>query len=380
LPSLASVHTGLAPKVHGAVAKQSRLPSWVVTIAERMSAAGYATAAVVSKPYLHAAGSSMGQGFEIYDRVESNRSDTTALVEERALRRLRELGDRPFFIWIHYLDPHWPYQPPQGYIRAGTPIARFMNESVNVREIRAGDRAFTAEQMAWLETLYGTEVKVVDDSLGRLLDQLRKDELFDGALVVLTSDHGEEFWEHGRFEHGHSMYEELLHVPLMIKLPGSRESRAGPGVVSAPVAITSVYPTILELCSLEVDAPSLSATSLVPLLEAPGAPPGWSAAPLVARFPMYYAPQEAVRIGNLKYIRHPATGHEELYDLKADPGEANSLVAAAGEALSRARAALAASAERSEALRAALRSGDEPEARTLTDDEKAQLRSLGYIE
>src|SRR6185436_16460641 len=139
-------------------------------------------------------------------------------VAERAIDLLDRLGDRPFFLFLHFYDPHWHYDPPETTRRLferpyqGT-ITGVWGDFSKRKEVTAADRDHLID-------LYDGEIRYVDDELGRVLDHLRKRGLDGGTLLVVTSDHGEEFREHGAWEPQRTLYEEVTRIPLMFRGPG----------------------------------------------------------------------------------------------------------------------------------------------------------------
>ena len=231
--------------------------------------------------------------------------------------------------------------------------------------------ALDPEERKWVKDLYLAEIRWVDEQVGLLLNELKRLRLYDESLIILTSDHGEEFWEHGHYYHGHTLYQELLHVPLIIKLPRRRESR----VVEATVSTVAVTPTILDLAGIPFTPTSFSAMSLRPYLETPTG--------RVAPRPVFsaggiYENWLAVIFGNAKYIRRVDSSIEETYDLEQDPKELNSpfsrTVAERGRTLVN---------ERLEAdlrIRASYGLTAEPERVDVDSGTESLLRSLGYIQ
>jgi arylsulfatase A-like enzyme len=207
------------------------------------------------------------------------------------------------------------------------------------------------------------------------LETLKRLGIYEQTLVVLTSDHGEEFWEHGGYEHGHSLFGEVLRVPLIFKLPLSRDGITD-SEVSVPVSTESVMPTILELCGIEHDnrfyADSLSSLwirdSSSPELE-----------PLVSSGTLYGEDREAVSFDFFKYVRFLKTGREELYDLDSDPKELNSLVMSHDEPLERARHLLNEHHARAQTARKQMGLVGE-ETIPLDKETIEALESLGYIQ
>jgi arylsulfatase A-like enzyme len=394
LPAVTSIMTGLAPRVHQAVSHASRVPDGVTTLAECLRNAGYVTAAIGKNPFL-AAERNLTQGFDHYDFFPKPRPDPGRSVGSRlaqALKRsvrwtvstdeLTDLGidwieshrGQDFFLWLHYFDPHIDYAPPQAFQPPGEAPERIGRQFFRVEDVRGGSLVPRAEEKRWIRALYDGEVRYVDACVGRFLERLRSLGLYDETLIVFTSDHGEEFWEHGGFEHGHTLYQELLRVPLMVKAPASSSvpAREVPQVVGT----TSLLATLLEMCELELPGP-LSSPSLGPWFAGEPITPDPS---LVSDSPLIYGRREAVVFDGLKYIRTLDSGAELLFDLALDPGELSSLAGARPESLRAARALLAEHGIRSEALRRHWGLGDDGERIELNAAARAQLKALGYVQ
>jgi hypothetical protein len=139
-------------------------------------------------------------------------------------------SDAPFFLWLHMLDPHWPYEPPAEWLEHPERSPRRWGEPDMVTDVQAGNTKPGAAERARVSELYAGEIRYVDHELERVLARLREMGLYERALIVLASDHGEEFWEHGRYEHGHTLYDEILRVPLAFAagpIAGRAHRRAG---------------------------------------------------------------------------------------------------------------------------------------------------------
>ncbi len=393
LATFASIHTGLSPSVHQVLSFTSRVPDDCPTLAERLREAGYSTAAIGYNPLLTPV-YNLHRGFERYAMFprQLNRSigakllsrflprefgeetDTTSLTD-MAIDWLRQNHHRPVFLWLHYFDPHMPYEPPAMFVPDREPPARV---GARVRQdlfykIRQGHFVPTAEEADWIRALYEAEVRLVDANIARLLKVLRELGAYDEMLIVFTSDHGEEFWEHGGFEHGHTVYEELLRVPLFVKLPGSKSTSR----ISRPISTTSLTPTVLDVCRISFNPQDFSATSLAPLWKE--TPSAGVDAPIVSTGCAYYENQIAVRVGSMKYIKRLLSGREELYDLTGDAQERVSLVAVRPEALAEAIERLERCDERSRLLRE--RYGLSTRSIAAPGEELLRrLRSLGYAE
>jgi arylsulfatase A-like enzyme len=364
LPALASVMTGLYPRHHGAGAIANRrdplgrtpLAPGVQTLAETFAQRGYRTHAIVTNPYL-LAGSGLAAGFESYENLtflseamvagRTNAAqwlldhlaprlvvgDRGVEVSDWAVRWLEHVdADRPFFLWLHYIDPHGPY--------GGTPGARHKTfrgdssfgataghdllldgHSPDPVRLRSGEVRLDDAEKRGLRALYDGEVTEVDRQVGRVLEALDRRGLAAGTLVVCVSDHGEEFWEHGGVEHGHTLYDELLHVVLLMRWPGHLQAGLRvPGVASS----VDIAPTIRELVGLP-DPGSSDGVSLVAGLR--GAMPSPRA--VISENLLFAEERVALRTDGAKLIRW-ANGKEEAYDLRRDPAERRDLAGVDG--------------------------------------------------
>lgn len=392
LPSVATLLTGVHPDAHGLRKPGARLSESVPTLAEAMRSAGYRTAAIGSNPHLGRA-SGLDRGFDEYlfhggtppfltegpfgARLVQRlfppafpAAGTTEELTELALEWLERNRRTPFFLWIHYLDPHVPHTPPARFQPDGEPPEGMGMSFARQNAIRNGYFTPSAEQREWIRKLYDAEVRTVDEAVGRVLDRLRELDLLETAVIVLTSDHGEEFWEHGGYEHGHSLYEEVLRVPLLIRTPAA--SRA---MIDRPVSLESVAPTLLDLAGVPFDPARFPRGSLAGLIAGP-APEGFR--PLVAGTLLYHEDRISVRFGDWKYIRPLISQGEELYNLATDPGERISVAESHESAVEEAGRYLKAHFAAVQEMR--VRMGEPGKGEKLDDQTLEQLRSLGYVE
>ncbi|MCC7293159.1 MAG: sulfatase [Phycisphaerales bacterium] len=396
LPSCASLLTGVSPDVHGAMRPESRVPSALSTLAERLRSAGYRTAAFGDNPFLRPQ-CNLSQGFdhyEFYPRPSVSlvggeilsrvfgalKTDVTAGdLTESACRWLAENSGEPVFLWVHYFDTHGPYAPPMKF-QPTRPDGCAIEPCLEYADdIRSGRFMPDLEERRYLRKLYDGEVQFVDMEIGRLVSRLREMNLDQKCLWVFTSDHGEEFWDHESFEHGHSLYDELLHVPLFFKLPQPRpvEGSAMVKRIGAPVGLDSVVPTILDVCGVEARPEELSGASLRSL---------WSVAnDLPSQFAvhgtglLYFENRSAVVFDGCKYICGSTGRHEQVFDLVADPLERRDLSFGRPDLMERGRALIYDHAERTRKLKDVLQVGD-GETVALDDDTRRRLKSLGYID
>lgn len=257
LPSFSSLFTSLPPEAHGAGGDVRNgwrgLDDDQVTIAEQFQAAGYATHAIVNVDFLTETFGTT-QGFDDVDaRISSDNHELRRAgpTVDAALSWIDAHRADPFFLLVHAFDPHAEYDPPPEWrARFAEPrdadgTAFRFGAREHVVNHRAGRMPLEAATLARARALYDGEVAYTDDAVGRLLDGLASRGLDGNTIVVLTSDHGEEFGEHGSWEHGHSHYDELLHVPLVVRAPG-----VSARVVREPVGLMDVAPTVCALAGV----------------------------------------------------------------------------------------------------------------------------------
>ena len=386
LPSHATIFTGLMPTEHGAhwyakgtdghgVPTALRLVPEADTLAEKLQARGYNTAAIIGNSAMLNRTHGVEQGFGYYDdrsRAAIDACRTNALspakwvcfayralfgrgdmcryadeITDESLRWLDHRGDRPFFLFINYLDPHEPYIPrPEYREQLGHPAS-------GVTEI---------------SMIYDEELAFLDDHLGRLFDGLRRRELFDDAMIVVTADHGEAFGEHGNWQHGQSLYQEEIHVPLLVRYPQGRLT----GRRDEPTSLVVISPMILRAVGLETSAP-LAQQTWQPFTSA--------IAELHHHGKLTSGDSSGVTralYGNdlIKTILNSSdNAAPELYDLATDPGERHNLAGQSNESIN-------------DLARAEQVWSTAAESRRITDgvqtaldaDVLEQLRALGYVD
>lgn len=403
LPAVSSIMTGLSPMVHHAVRPDSRLPGSIDTLAEYMRDAGYLTAAIGSNIFLKP-DYNLSQGFREYDfypktsrggpPLESGEGKTrselqstesgegpssddlpidisTADLTKKVIAWLRAHHQNDFFLWVHYFDPHLPYEPVQDLLPVERAPERIGASFGRIDEIRSGKLDLTAREKEWIRELYTREVLYIDENIGVLIQALERLDIYEDALILFMSDHGEEFWEHGGFEHGHTLYNELLRVPLIIKLPGA----VSRGESASMVCIQGIMPTILDLCGIDHEE-ELDVHSLAPMLE--GRDAGTVTPPIVSMGLLYGEEKESVIMEGMKYIRVPGTNRDELYLLGNDSGERISVVPSSPDLVLRAAKVL--DDQREDAEIARTRYGVmEEETVDIDPGTREWLESLGYL-
>jgi len=377
VPSFASIYTGHLPSRHGAarVAQDreapgvsiGRLDDGVRTLAEVLFERGFDTAAIVNNPFLHARGG-LARGFSSYDHQPGNnwkmrRADA---VVNRTLAWIDRPRDEPFLIVAHLFDPHLDYDPPEPFRgRFSEGYSGGLRYPVSdLRRIRASRVAHRPEDRRFIAGAYDEELLFIDAQIGRLLDGLEERGLLDDTLVILVSDHGEEFFDHGSFEHGHSVYQELLRVPLVIWAPGARVGR-----IATPVSIADVLPTVLAATGADA-APGLHGRSLWNAVLGGEAP---TERIFVAENTLRGGEQKALVRWPHKLVLDVATGGTQLFDLVNDPRETRDLSAETPGVRDELLAELHATLE-------AAQSGHTAQPADFPPDTIEQLRELGYMD
>lgn len=287
----ASIMTGLTVGQHGADAATMHLESDRTTIATILAHRGYRTAAIVSS-FFTGWRFGLGQGFELFDDEMSPRwlglrvctlarrlgiaprawlpaeERRAASVDNVAVRLLRRYGDGPLFMWLHYFDPHTDYDPPAPFAAAARRSYQgaFDGTVGPIHDVNRGLRRIAPEDVRHLRDLYDGEVAYLDSEIGRLRSAIDRLGLADRTAIVLTADHGEAFLEHGTLSHV-SLYQEILHVPLLIWSRGVVPAGA---VVTSTVRQMDVAPTLAELAGVPWDVSASRAASLVPVARGVG--------------------------------------------------------------------------------------------------------------
>jgi tetratricopeptide (TPR) repeat protein len=338
LPAHASLLTGLLPPRHGVrdnigfTLAQAR-----TTLATRFRAAGWRTGGAVSA-YVLRSQTGIAQGFEFFDdalEIEGSAESLGSLQRDGSIAVdalagwIDAHGNEPVFAFLHLYEPHAPYAPPERFARLAP---------------------------------YDGEIAYADELVGRCLDRLRDRGIYDRALIVVTSDHGEGLGQHGEAEHGVFLYREAVHVPLLVRLPGG--TRAGTRIAGTAGQV-DIAATLLDLAG--VPAAGLDGVSLRPaLVEGAAAPRSVYSETLYPRYHFGWSELYAVSEARFRYVRAP---RPELYDLGLDPGETRNLVE------SRASGAAAMDGW----LSGILASGEVASPEEVAPELREKLQALGYI-
>lgn len=342
LPSFATMLTSLYPTQHGAGDLHShgagsygtRMGTSFPPLPMMLLKKGYSTGAVINAPAL-APELGVDRGFEFYSttrRWNRRRADRTTM---DALRWIDENSENPFFMFVHYFDPHLDYEPPAPYDTIFDPDYTGSIGSVFAREDyfkmqnilhSEGDPHAQAE---WkhIRALYDGEILFTDKAVGDLLEGLEERGLAKNTLVVFLSDHGEEFFDHKGFEHGHTHYDELIKVPLMFSLPGRLPENTR---IERQVRILDVVPTILDVLGIRPWT-HLEGASLMPLISGEGEPSTGGASLLPAQFAysesmLYGTEKKCITAFPWKFIYDTITEERMLFNLAQDPGEHDNMI------------------------------------------------------
>jgi arylsulfatase A-like enzyme len=366
LPSHASLFTGLYPNLHGARILESSLADDVPTLAGVLSDHGFASAAFVNGIFM-AEIFGLARGFDTYEFIPEDHSARGAAsrISDRALAWLEEQRGRRAFLFVHYFDVHSDYRSQARFERLFDARRDLVNGTTDqLLEVIRGEIALGPNEVEALERLYDAGIRQLDDDLGQLFAQLASRGWLEDSLIIVTSDHGEEFMEHGRVLHTRSHYDELLRVPLIFRGP----SLPGGLRVATPVSLVDVAPTVSGLLGVPFPAGG-DGRDLRPLWESPGSPPAerliFSEGGPSHKVDAY----RSVRDERHKLWIDLETGRQELYDWLEDPGEVRNLLSERPDVAVRLGAAIEARAEQRR---------DNPHTPQLPPETEEQLRQLGY--
>jgi arylsulfatase A-like enzyme len=380
-PSVATLLSSLMPWEHTAVQDASVVPESVALLPELLREQGFFTGSFIANGYVSDR-FGFGQGWHTYrNYVREGRRTQAEFVAADVLQWLDDREDtRPFLLYVHTIDPHVPYRRREdtlslyGDTRYSGP-ASVANNAELLGRIKLGRVTLAAADRAHLEALYDGEITYHDVHFQAIMDGLERRHLADDTLVIVTSDHGEEFWDHGSVGHGHSVYEELLHVPMFVRHPGLPAGRRAVRELGDDVGLVDVLPTIFEALGLAVPE-GVSGRSFLPALLGEGA-----SAP-TATVSGFMENWRAVTVQDLKLILR-ANGQQRLYDLAADPHEEHDVAAERPLAVRYLRGLLGLRLADAESVADGRprrpRREHRPAATTIDPETRAQLRALGYL-
>lgn len=376
-PAVASLFTGLMPHAHGVTSPASQLAPESDTIAEYFRKRGYQTGGIISN-FLIDGRHGYSQGFDEYDEspVATVRALSSRQVSDRAIEWIRKSSGK-FFLFLHYFDPHYVFLHHPGFDQTSS-YAGPLSPGMDIWKLRDMRSSLSGNDLDYLVGLYREEIAFTDHHIGRVLDELRSLGLYDETIVLVVADHGEEFMRHGWLGHTRTLYQELLHVPMILRIGDASPPRR----LEMPVSIIDVVPTLKALAGEPVEEGHARGISLLPYILGDAEPdPGREIFGEVSY--ELDAPPHDVKTSfktsllsdGKKLIHDLSTDSWELYDLVTDGEELNDL-AGRGHGP---EAPLKQRLSEWEAARRRFPQGPSPGSLEPSPERIERLRSLGYI-
>jgi arylsulfatase A-like enzyme len=315
------------------------------------------------------------QGFGSYEEVNSSASDidshediTSPSVTKRALSWIRKNRNEKLFLFVHYWDPHYDYIPPSSYDALFDPDYEGTMDGTNIEGSDKINSKMDRRDLEHIVALYDGEIRWTDMHLEEFFDELKMMGLYEDAVIIVVGDHGDEFLEHGGKGHQRTLYDEVIHVPLIIRLPALKE----PSNIDIAVSIVDIVPTVLEILDLEHPS-AIDGRSLMPMTR--------GNAPIEVKevyselTPKWGGSIRALIAYPWKLIHHSVRPEEyELYDIAEDPFETTDLSSHRSQV---------GDAMRDSLLRWIADKGDQRVASSIARIDKAthdQLKALGYVQ
>ena len=366
-PSIGSMFTSQYPAVLGFRGEPVVIDEAFLTITEIFKENNYATKGIVSHTFVS---SSLGfdQGFDSYDEenAKGHGHVSSPSVTEKAISFLNRHKNRKFFLFLHYFDPHCDYVLHEDYDYYPDYDGPLYS-SQPIRELREKAPYMRANDIEYLKALYDSEIRFTDEYIGKLLDELKELELYDNTLIVFTADHGEEFLERGDYWIGHTkkLYQEQIHVPLIMKLPGHIKQE----IRYEYLGLIDLMPTIVDYAGLWIPSEYGCEGQTIDMnyIEELGNRTIFSQTRRWANL------RSATRKG-WKLIYNPYTRSRQLFDLEKDPAESENLAAKNNGALQEMEVTLQKWNSQMKSRRT------EAEQPTFAEEQKKHLRSLGYLQ
>jgi len=380
LPGHGAMLTGVQPTTLGLFKVTDRLDNHALTLAEVMRENGFDTGAVTSYILLDKV-YGFHQGFDYFDYEDMQ---PAATIVDKAIGFIEPRLAKNFFLFLHMYDTHWPYEPDEATAKEFWPgqiVAPLRQLIATTDYAQFAIKVIRGEDMLndFCLAMYDGEIAQVDRELGRLFKFLYEKKAIDNTLLIVTSDHGEEFRDHGYFGHGLTLYDEVLHVPLIMRFPMMLPE----GVrVQGQVQSLDLFPTILGLVGLEATKYNLPGRDLLGMIHAGAADP----LSMIAETSMSGEPRYALRNGDYKLVTPYELDFganlkidkpEEVFDLRVDPLERNNLAQSHPKMAEILRREMA---EQMEAIRQRTAAGKTfSRSEQLSAQEIERLRSLGYL-
>lgn len=376
LPSVASMLTSQYPSAMGMYDKITTIDANVPTLPEMLKQNNYTTHGIVSHALLSAR-LGFGRGFDHYDEESlfGHQGISSPLVTNKAASFLKQKHKNPFFLFLHYFDPHYDYllhkkynfyKSYKGTVKSGHPI-------LDLWKIRHN---LSKDDIKYLASLYDSEIAFTDEYIGVLLNELKKQGLYDDSVIIITSDHGEEFMERGWIGHTTTLHQELIRVPLIIKFPGHKAR-----IIDSPVGLVDIVPTLCQYLGLKVPD-SLDGKALLDFtLDKPK-----TRGPVFSETfnPQVHQPEtvkpiafRSIVLGDHKLIFDQITKAKQIYNLSEDPHERNNLSQQQSKENARLKALLASWIGYMNSKQVKGPAQDQTE--LFTPEQRKKLKALGYL-
>jgi choline-sulfatase len=372
-PSVATLLSSLFPWEHHAVTTEAVVPDEVQLLPERLGQKGFYTGAFIANGYVS---DKFGfkQGWDTYrnyiregrySRAEFLAADVLGWLDKRP-------KEKPFFLYVHAIDPHVPYKPTAKFLSLYDPnpysgIVDFSHDNELLEKVKGGKITLNARDKTHLEALYDSEISYHDVHFHAIMEALERRELSGDTMIVVVADHGEEFWDHGSVGHGHSVYEELIRIPMVIRVPGLTRSVKVP----SSSGLVDIVPTVFDALG-QPRPQGLSGRSLMPELRGT-----ISDAPPVA-LAGFMDGFRAIVVGKRKLIQR-SDRRFTLHDLQADPSEQRDVSAARPLTTRYLRGQLGLALAATNAGEERARKPIKQQTTQIDAQTEAQLRALGYV-
>lgn len=373
-PSVATLLSSLMPWEHHATTTEAVVPKTVELLPQILRDRGYHTGAFIANGYVSDR-FGFKRGWDTYrNYIREGRKSRAEFLAADVLKWLDDRPEKlPFFLYVHSIDPHVPYRPNKQFLPLydsgpyDGPV-NFSHDFALLEKVKSGRLKLNARDRRRLEALYDAEISYHDVHFAAIMRALEQRGLADDTLVVVTADHGEEFWDHGSVGHGHNVYQELLNIPMIVHLPGTTERSAR---VDSSVGLVDVMPTVLQ--AIDEDVPEgLSGRSFLPELlgQTADAPPvavsgfmdGW----------------RTVVVDGVKLIQRTEK-RMMVHDLRTDPDEQVDLAAQRPLTLRYLRGQLGLALAKSRPRGKRGKRRHKKQDTTIDPETEAQLRALGYV-
>jgi len=331
-PAIASMFSGVMPSHHGVLHLNSIFREKFVTMAEHFKKQGHHTAGIISHILLlnkHG----YAQGFDYYKMIPYKNYIHTVISSQKVTdfainwlqKKIKTKKHRKFFLFLHYFDPHYRYNHHPRFDLTSN-YKGLLEPCMDINELRRIRFDLKKEDIDYLIRLHQEEIAYTDYNIGRFIKYINESDLRKKTLIIFISDHGEEFMRHGWIGHTRTLYNELIHVPLVFNLPG----KLNPARINIPVSQIDLLPTLMSLWKKAVNNPDWEGKSLVPWLKGKGEKGAMRSISSEVDFnsiiEMKNAHLTAVIENNYKLIHDKASDSFELYNLKLDPEELKNIV------------------------------------------------------